>query len=182
MVEGDEPTGSGAGTRRVAILAFSLNDSDLPLGLNFPILMSNVLNWLAPPAGVDRSSLRPGEFVRVTVPAGSTSSTITTPDGKHVAISGPGNEVVGQVLFSDTDLPGAYTMRMSTGSNTHTSLFAVNTGVVPHGSAGNELSPASGFTRTGPGHGEVPLDLTSGVAILIIAVLAAEWLVAMRMR
>ena len=54
------------GGRRVAVLTFDLHDSDLPLQVAFPVLMSNLLNYLAPaqpfsaPDGLRWSVIRSG--------------------------------------------------------------------------------------------------------------------------
>jgi hypothetical protein len=50
----------GEQVRREALLTFELGESDLPLRAAFPVLMANLLDWLAPrPAGNPRS-LAPG--------------------------------------------------------------------------------------------------------------------------
>ncbi len=57
MITGIETKGS----RRVAALAFDLADSDLPLRIAFPLLISNTVHWLAggsPPSSIN---LRTGE-------------------------------------------------------------------------------------------------------------------------
>jgi hypothetical protein len=37
--------------RRIAVLAFDLRHSDLPLQVAFPLLWANLIDWLAPGAG-----------------------------------------------------------------------------------------------------------------------------------
>jgi hypothetical protein len=54
----------------VAILAFSLQQSDLPLRPAFPLLMANLGNYLAPGAGnLVPPSLAPGEALTLNMPA-----------------------------------------------------------------------------------------------------------------
>ncbi|MGQ0603493.1 MAG: vWA domain-containing protein, partial [Anaerolineales bacterium] len=54
------------GGRRVAIITFRLQDSDLPLQLAFPVLMSNLINYLAPAQTFSApDGLRPGETLLI---------------------------------------------------------------------------------------------------------------------
>jgi Ca-activated chloride channel homolog len=54
-----------AGGRREAALAFSLSESDLPLRPAFPVLMANLIEWLAPVAAGEAVIAQPGEAVRI---------------------------------------------------------------------------------------------------------------------
>jgi Ca-activated chloride channel family protein len=179
LLEGEVPVGTNGGTQRLAVLAFSLGDSDLPLDLDFPILIANALDWMAPPTGVDATSIRPGAFARISVPFGTTAATIVRPDGSQADLLGSGSRSGGQVLFTDTKLPGAYQVRISRGASRHTTYFAVNTGAA-HLDRGNAVIPDGGPKSGGPSQGSVPFDLTGSVALLVLAFLAAEWIVSMR--
>ncbi|MCZ2098512.1 MAG: VWA domain-containing protein, partial [Anaerolineae bacterium] len=70
------------GTRQVAILTFDLRDSDLPLQIQWPILMSSLMNWFAPENLIDApNGLRVGDTLAITPPADTDSVRITLPDG-----------------------------------------------------------------------------------------------------
>jgi Ca-activated chloride channel family protein len=71
--------------RRIAVLAFDLHQSDLPLTVAFPLLLSNLMSFLAPGTGAEAAQLLPGrplalqidpsiEEVRVTRPTGVSSA------------------------------------------------------------------------------------------------------------
>jgi Ca-activated chloride channel homolog len=179
LLEGEISNRASARVRRVVMLAFALGDSDLPLSLDFPILMSNALDWMAPATGVDTTSVHPGEFVRITFPQGATTATVTTPAGQQETISGSGTDSGGVVLFTDTQAPGPYVIRSLAGSSTRTAYFTVNTGTATT-AIPNHIVSHGGQTQAGLKRGTIPFDLTSGVAVLIIGVLAAEWIVSMR--
>lgn len=92
---------------RIAILAFDLRDSDLPLQITFPILMANLTNWLSPGRVFDvPNSLQPGDVVSLSPPAGVTGVEITRPDGTVWAAEfGEGG-----LLFTDTGQSGLYSV------------------------------------------------------------------------
>lgn len=97
-----------SGGRKIAVLAFALGQSDLPLTLAYPILLSNLVGWLAPEAGSGLpESVRPGEVVALTPRTSVDSVVITDPAGRERRLA-PSR---GVVLFGNTDAPGPYTVR-----------------------------------------------------------------------
>lgn len=68
--------------RRIAILAFDLHQSDLPLRPAFPILMANLIRYLAPEAGgVLPAQVAPGQPLAITLPAGVARARLIYPNG-----------------------------------------------------------------------------------------------------
>jgi hypothetical protein len=59
MITGERRTSTG--TQRIAALAVDLTESDLPLRIAFPLLISNTLQWLAGEQAVTAPSLHAGE-------------------------------------------------------------------------------------------------------------------------
>lgn len=112
------------GARRAAILTFDLHASDLPLRIEFPILMANLLGWYAPAQVVDApDGLRPGDPVTIHPQATTTEYRITLPDGS-VQLYPVGAE---PLAFAATDQPGVYTVELLSGAAvTATGAFAVN--------------------------------------------------------
>lgn len=93
------------GGRRMAVLAFDLRRSDLPLQVAFPLLMANLTGWLAPGrSGGLPDQITPGSPVTLTFPPEVASVAITRPDRSRV------QETVenGRVVFADTHQPGPY--------------------------------------------------------------------------
>lgn len=98
--------------RRIAVLTFALGQSDLPLTLSYPILLSNLVNWLAPNAGSGLpESVQPGEIVAIPARSGVESIVVNDPAGRERRFV----PARGVVLFPNTDTPGAYTVREFTG-------------------------------------------------------------------
>jgi len=93
------------GGRRVAVLTFDLHDSDLPLQVAYPILMSNLINYLAPAQAFSApDGLLPGQTLTIKPAGGDTAIAIDDPNG--VRYAAPATEA--GVIFADTYALGVY--------------------------------------------------------------------------
>jgi hypothetical protein len=112
------------GGRRVAVLTFDLHDSDLPLQVAFPILITNLINWLSPAQVLSApDGLRPGETITIRPPSGATAVVINAPGGAAFSAR-PGEQ---GVLFADTRELGPYAVTISaSGQVLSVNYFAVN--------------------------------------------------------
>ena len=95
------------GGRRVVALAFDLHQTDLPLQVAFPILVSNLVEWLQPQNTVNAPP---------TLGAGDPISINALPDADEIVVTPPGEGAKSTVLtpsgstsFAGTDLLGIYT-------------------------------------------------------------------------
>ena len=84
---GEAPAGLIAGgapapLQRIAALAFDVSDSDLPLRIAFPLLMSNAVHWLAGEASETLASVIAGENVALAAGASISTEPLTSPDAK----------------------------------------------------------------------------------------------------
>lgn len=95
------------GGRRVAVLTFKLQDSDLPLQLAYPVLMSNLLTYLAPAQAFSApDGLHPGETLLIRPAGGDGSIAIDDPTGQR--FQAPATEA--GVLFTNSNRLGLYTV------------------------------------------------------------------------
>jgi hypothetical protein len=107
--------------QRIAALTFDLRESDLPLQVAYPILFSNLINYLAPPSAFDATqSLQPGESL----------SMLPQTDVERIVVVSPSNTAynlsLNQPTFTQTDELGFYAVNfVSAGANT-VEYFAVN--------------------------------------------------------
>ncbi|HEX6290624.1 MAG TPA: VWA domain-containing protein [Herpetosiphonaceae bacterium] len=90
--------------RRVGVLGFALQSSDLPLQVAFPVLMANLTGYLAPGQGGEAAQLQPGQPLVVPVPPDATRVTITDPNGRTTALTPQNN----QAIYGDTEALGVY--------------------------------------------------------------------------
>ncbi|MEK7311891.1 MAG: BatA and WFA domain-containing protein [Chloroflexota bacterium] len=93
--------------RRVVVFTFDLRDSDLPLQIAYPILMSNLIEWLTPSTVISAEDLiRPGDSVTVRPAVGEQAVGIFAPDGQlfTAGVTNAG------ALFADTNQLGIYSV------------------------------------------------------------------------
>lgn len=95
------------GTRRVALFAFDLNSSSLPRSQAFPIVMANLVAYLAPPGTVEDPS----------IPLSATENVVPLPQASQVQVVAPDGSVSnlaqghGSLTYTQTNQPGVYRVR-----------------------------------------------------------------------
>ncbi|ACL23152.1 vWA domain-containing protein [Chloroflexus aggregans] len=111
--------------RRIIVLAFDLHLSDFPLTIGFPLLLSNMIDYLLPVSSVQ---LTTGQPIVAPVDSSIEEVRVIRPDGR-VASSRDGQVQVqaNQTFYTDTELPGIYTLEERRGNEVITSRrFAIN--------------------------------------------------------
>lgn len=184
LVEGDGNPMLLAGERegrRIVVLAFALQDSDLPLQVAFPLLMSNIVAYLAPGSGVEASQIVPGQPLALAADPSTTAARVIRPDGRIATAQ----IQAGQVIYTDTDAFGPYIIeQLRDDQVVDRRRFAVNlfapeeSRIAPAG----ELSvpQVSGLqqavTREQVGRQEIWRWLAAAALLVVVA----EWLVYQR--
>lgn len=172
--------------RRIAVLAFDLHNSDLPLQIAFPLLLSNIMSFLAPGSGAEAAQLLPGQPLALQVDEAITEVRVTRPDGSTVSSRGGEVQIQGgQAIYAATDALGVYTVEE----------FAGDEVVARHSYAVNLFAP--GESRVAAQR-DLTIPQTSGaqstvsrerdgrqefwrwVALAALLVLVIEWLVYQR--
>jgi hypothetical protein len=97
--------------RRIVVLTFALQNSDLPLTVAFPLLVSNMLNYLAPGFGADTAQVAPGQTIAIPVDPRIDRVVVRLPNGQTATPEIRNN----QALFANTDQLGPYTFELFTG-------------------------------------------------------------------
>jgi len=107
---------------QIAILTFDVRDSDLPLQIAYPILMSSLLDWFTPPRVINApDGLNVGESLPVNLPAEADAATVLYPDGLTRSF---GRDFS---AFTDTAVPGLYMVQATAnGTVVSSAAFAVN--------------------------------------------------------
>jgi Ca-activated chloride channel family protein len=111
--------------RRIVVLAFDLHLSDLPLNIAFPILLSNMIEYLLP---VSSLQLTTGQPIVAPVDSSIEEVRIIRPDGQVVSSRDGLVQIrANQTFYTNTDLPGIYTLEERRGNTVIASRrFAVN--------------------------------------------------------
>jgi hypothetical protein len=163
------------GGRRLAILAFDLHDSDLPLQIAFPLLVSNLAGWLLPqqPMAVP-AALSPGDPLVLHPAPEAQSVVIETPLGEVHELGLSGEEPT----FAGTTSPGLYAVHQELpGAGRESALVAVNL----FSSAESDLVPKETVLVGGeplvaaPQRQEGQRELWAFVALVACLVLVTEW-------
>lgn len=155
----------GDGVRAV-VVAFALDQSDLPLRVAFPIFLSNALSWLS---GADRI-YQTGDTVAI--PSGSApEAVVATPDGAQRRLPAS----AGRVIIPAVERAGVYTVRVGNREQ----RLAVNPvaeeiNIAPIGPAPRPSSAQA------PAAGERTGDIWRLILGLALVVLGAEWVVWLR--
>lgn len=168
--------------QRIAVLAFDLRRSDLPLQVAFPILWANLIDWLAPGAGsAVPAQVEPGEALSLTAPEGAVSAQITRPDGSTVQIQPEAR----RFIFNDTAQLGQYWVAFQSADGTvqREASFTVNL-FTPLES---NLEPADNLPglaaqegAAGTGSQQAMREWWRPLAMLALGFLTGEWLVYQR--
>ncbi len=153
------------GRRRMVMIGFDLSRSDLPLKVEFPILLANAVSWLA-------SSESPAmeRAVRasqpVTIQTSLASASITTPTGEIREIEARD----GSVVFADTLRVGMYEVTAAT-PFAASLLSEAESNTTPRNSIETRAGDAKGQTETFYSEREA----WRWIALFALAVLTVEW-------
>ncbi len=167
--------------RRVAVLAFSLQQSDLPLRPAFPLLVANLVNYLAPGAGaLIPTALTPGEALSISVPSQVSRLRLADPTGAETIVAAE----AGRVSLPPLKQPGLYSLTFEPSGSIAPADLAVNF-FDPLESA---IAPQSKLNFTGPtssGAASIPLppahqEWWRPIALGALMLLVVEWFVYQR--
>jgi hypothetical protein len=165
--------------KRTVLLGFDLAKTDLPIRMEFPILIANCVAWLSQAAGsngaltglhAQDTAVRTGQPFRLQ--AASPRITIQRPDGNLVQC-----EVRdGVATFDDTDQVGAYTVRQSSAQLRASLLSELESDTKPRDS----MSSAGGKIEESVEAYRSDREVWSWVLYGALIVLAIEWLIYLR--
>ena len=153
------------GRRRVVMIGFDLAESDLPLKVEFPILLANSIAWLA-----GRDSLTDDRAVRAGQPAlirtTQAAATIKTPAGDAQEVAARD----GSIIFADTLRVGTYQVKDEQ-PFAASLLSEAESNIAPHDSIKTRAGEVSGQVETFNSEREA----WRWVALAVLAVLTIEW-------
>lgn len=90
--------------QRIAVFAFDIHNSDLPLKVDFPILIQNLMEWMLPRA-VDQDLKKfAGEELAINPLPHAKEVYVTTPSGRNIPVAPP----FPIIPFDDTEEVGVY--------------------------------------------------------------------------
>jgi Ca-activated chloride channel homolog len=169
--------------RRIAVLAFDLRHSDLPLQIAFPLLWANLIEWLAPGAGsAVPAQVQPGEVLVIPAPEGVRTAALSLPDRSTTRLQAES----GQFIFNNTNQLGVYQVRFESPEANgagREAAFAVNLFSLLE----SDLKPAGNLpglslqdAQTSTGAQQAMREWWRPLAMLALGLLVGEWLVYQR--
>jgi hypothetical protein len=170
----------------VAVIGFDLHNSDLPLQVAFPLLLSNLMGYLAPGSGAEAAQLQPGQPLAIQVDATIEEVRVTRPDGATVSSRDGAVQIQdGQAIYADTDPLGVYLVEeLRGGELVARRSFAVN--LFAPGESKIEaqrdlvVPQSSGAQSTVARERDGRQEFWRWLALAALIVLLVEWLVYQR--
>ncbi|NTW02730.1 MAG: VWA domain-containing protein [Oscillochloris sp.] len=171
--------------RRIAVLAFDLHHSDLPLQVAFPLLLSNLMTYLAPGSGTEAAQVLPDQPLALQIDSQISEVRVTRPDGTQAS---SGTEAIqirdGQAIYADTDALGIYTLEeVRAGAVVATRRYAINfdskeSTIMPQRDL--TVPQTSGVQSTDTLARDGRQEIWRWLALAALLVLLIEWLVYQR--
>ncbi len=172
--------------RRIAVLAFDLHLSDLPLQVAFPLLLSNLMSYLAPGSGAEAAQLLPEQPLALQVDPSIEEVRVTRPDGTVLSSRGTGVTLQeGQAIYAGTNSLGIFLVEELRGNEVVAShryavnLFAPNESQVTPQRDLN-IPQTSGAQSTIALERDGRQEIWRWIALAALIVLLLEWLVYQR--
>lgn len=165
--------------RQLAIFAFDLRDSNLPLLIAWPVLMANLIDWFTPAEILSLpDGLSVGDALVIQPPLFAESARITAPDGSVQVLPVRGDALV----YTATDQLGIYLLEIvQAGEVKRRQRFAVNL----FATGESDIAPvAQAELVLGGGAVQIDVEEQLGLrelwlvaAVLALLLLLIEWLV-----
>lgn len=159
------------GTQMIAALGFDIHDTQLPLTVDFPILVHNMLNECISTGMTSSSKIDCGASIQISSKLDGDAVVITAPDGTTSSLP------TGTATYTDSELVGIYEVAQKVGTETISERFAVN---FPNSeSVVNYTEPTEGAQDGTQVSSAVStaLNLKYIIMILALILLCAEWIV-----
>lgn len=151
---------------KAIVFGFNINDTDLPLSIEFPVMMMNSVEYLANTQMVGIENHFAGESVTISVFPTTTSGRIISPSGIESEL-----DISRRVLvYNNTSEVGTYTIIQENNAETLIEEFSINTPIIKTsgGSVGEGLE------------NDVPLtskNLGRILGIIVVILIILEWFI-----
>ncbi len=162
-----------SGAQRAAVIGFDLSDSNLPVKYDFPVLMLQLLDALAPDASMGVADAVVGKAVPVTASARAEAVSVITPAGESVSLAPP----FPAAPFTGADEVGEYALVETLPEGEERAWFAVYMPAAESDvrAVAEDAAQAGGGAVRAAGR-----EMTMWAVLLLLAALMLEWWVSRR--
>ena len=160
--------------QRITVFGFDVHNSELPLKMEFPLLMYNIINGNVTTGMLTQNVANIGDGVQINAKADKMLPVITKPDETSISLSDY------RIVFTGTDEVGVYTVTQSEDKfSGEEEFFAVN---FPSTESFVESVPSMNENQNTDvkKSASADLDLKNIVIILILLLLGVEWIAYLR--
>ncbi len=163
--------------RNITVMGFDLHNTDLPLQMEFPILMQNILNQSGQSVSLVKQMLSPLETADMVCKEGVQEVTWVSPDGSKST----GVPKDGHVNYTLTDRTGLYQVSIKMDSDTLKQYFyvefpsaesKVQQGISVVGQGGKKINTSDAADQI---FGSI--SFLKPILLLLVVVLILEWIV-----
>lgn len=155
--------------RKTVVFGFDLHDSDLPLKMEFPVLMYRLLEWYFP-AAETMAQGNTGEALSLPLQPATEQAWVLTPEGERVQIAPP----FPAQTFTQTKEAGVYWLQEEDGSGVlRQTPFGLNVNTEESDLRVRQETEGQGETEKNTFMGNH--DLTSLALLLVLAAILIEW-------
>lgn len=108
--------------KKISVFGFDIHNSDIALTIDFPIIMSNILDWYMPHRINNIESILPGEYMDFNFYPNTSEIIVINPLGKETKLAPP----FPAMIYSETQEFGKYTLRQKIEEQLIDNYFVVN--------------------------------------------------------
>ena len=159
-------------TQTIAAMGFDVHDSDLPLLVEFPILIHNLLNETIITGMVSSTKLDCGDSVRISSKLDGEDVVVRYPDATESLL------LTGSAIFDSTYQVGVYHVSQKFTGGELSADFAVN---FPNEESENVISDATAVDgdedKQESNTVSAPLNLRNWILLFVLIALVIEWIV-----
>lgn len=164
------------GQRRVAVLGFDLHDSDLALQAEFPILVSNLMDYMMVSGMVSEDYYETGDKIVFNGNLNGSDIRIQNPEGIATTLAA----AVETSAYTDTGRAGIYSVSQTVNEVENTENFVVRFPVEQESHQNGEKTEENETVGEDDKNLSGGRDLRNLIIILILIALAVEWFVYVR--
>ncbi len=164
------------GQRRVAVLGFDLHDSDLALQAEFPILVSNLMDYMMVSGMVSEDYYETGDKIVFNGNLNGSEIRIQNPEGIATTLAA----AVETSAYTDTGRAGIYSVSQTVNEVENTENFVVRFPVEQESHQNGEKTEENETVGEDDKNLSGGRDLRNLIIILILIALAVEWFVYVR--
>ena len=159
--------------QKFVVCGFDIHNTDLPLKIDFPILIQNMLDYTLNLSRQEKTSIASGESIEIDVLPKAEKIYIISPDGKKEKIAPP----FPLPPYTNTDETGVYTIQQENNEQIFTNYFASNIDTLNESNTQNIQKESNKEVTQKLNKFKSERSIENMLLLFALLLLAAEWVV-----